>query len=215
MSRNPLGLIDNPRSSGFVIVIDVDNVRAREAYKKGLRDLDLAMPELIGYAEKQDAAQLAVIEAHRAEYKAAEAEKNKKFQAYLDYKEALGRYEQEYREWLAAGHDSFWGSSKVPKPVKPAEVSLPSLSSSSFYTYERSLISLPAEYETAVWRYKQVRVALKEKLDLANAALGPFRMTEHDVRSMVSWEDGSEVAKILARAKDHDEALDKHLNKGE
>lgn len=209
--RNPLGVIDNPRSSAFVIVIDVDNVRAREAYKKGLGDLDLAMPELIGYAEKQDATQLAIIQARRDEVEAVEAELNKKYQAYLEYKTALSKYEQEYREWLAAGHDSFWGGSKVPKPVKPITVELPE---TRYYSPLRKP-SLPAEYETAVWRYKQARVALKEKLDLAEAALGPFRMTEHDVRSMVAWEDGSEVAKMLARAKEYDATLEKHSNKGE
>lgn len=196
MGRNPLGLSDYPRNNTtFVIVIDVDNVRAREAYQKGMDDLDAAMPEIQSYAIKRDN--------KRREHVQTKIDVERQvLEHWQALKTAMDKYEVEYKEWMQKGHDSFWGTNKTPPPVKPPAV--PPMPGSDRW-YARDIPRMPREHETAVWQYNQVRVALKHKLDLATAAIGPFRMTEHDVRSMIAWEDGSEVASMLKRAKALDE----------
>lgn len=48
-------------------------------------------------------------------------------------------------------------------------------------------------------KYCSVKADLKHMADVASAAIGPFRMTEHQVDEMVSWEDGSAIDRIKAR----------------
>jgi hypothetical protein len=47
--------------------------------------------------------------------------------------------------------------------------------------------------------YSSIRAELKHMADVAGAALGPFRMTERQVKAMVGWEDGSTIESIKAR----------------
>lgn len=61
----------------FVIVVEVDNKRARAAYAKGMADLDLIWPQLMASAERIDDVRRTAAEERKAKRK-AEAEKYKR-----------------------------------------------------------------------------------------------------------------------------------------
>lgn len=49
---------------------------------------------------------------------------------------------------------------------------------------------------SAIDQYQSIRAELKRLYTIAEAALGPFRMTEYKVMEMAGWEDGSRIEQI-------------------
>jgi hypothetical protein len=103
----------------------------------------------------------------------------------------LDKYNREmalFKEKMAEYHQKLedWGSSVLfrgPKPSCP--IMLPPCRSSY---YRQSMESV----------YESMRSELKRMADLAGAAIGPYRMTEHQVSEMVGWEDGTQIGRIKA-----------------
>lgn len=155
---------DPPREV-FVIVVEVDHLRARAAYRKGMDDLQEIWPAVMQYAEKLDA--------ESAERAIKRREERAKEQAA--YHEGLLAYQKDMVKWQAAIF-------KGPMPSYPLEPL-------SYYSWDYPGSSQVLSYQTTM-------STLKAKLELAEAAQGPFKMTEHDVASMIAWENGTRVADI-------------------
>lgn len=51
-------------------------------------------------------------------------------------------------------------------------------------------------FPSGISKYESIRDELKRLHIIANAALGPFRMTEYKVIEMAGWEDGSRIEAI-------------------
>lgn len=165
--------------SQFVIVIEADNVRARKAYQKGLDDLDRVLPQLLVVAQRQD-------DEARRKREEKQAKELQEQQKEMD----------EMREWFKASAAlAKWEASSCwtrgDRPVVPPEP----------WHYPRIRY-----YEYPLPEHKQsllsIRSQLKHMLDVAAAAIGPYRMTEHQVARMVEWEDGSEIERLQLAYKD-------------
>jgi len=76
-------------SNQFIIVIEVDNVRAAAAYQKGLEDLNIVWPQLMVYADKQDTAK-------QIEYNAKLLKHEQKQKVYQD---SWDNYYTAVKEW--------------------------------------------------------------------------------------------------------------------
>lgn len=162
----------------YVIVVEVDNVRARAAYAHGLADLDLAMPAIMAIAKEQDDKAIAEATANRAAY-------NAKMQQYLEERAAYDAAKAAKAEWDAKG---VFNRGPVPHvPPRPERN----------YAYEfMPRPRLIHATETHAYRYNKIREAMVDKLNLATAATKPFSMTEYDVQYMVACEDGSYVKNL-------------------
>lgn len=156
---------DTPREV-FVIVVEVDHLRARAAYRKGMDDLQEIWPAVMEFAESLDAAQLKRIQALEAKLK----------QEQEAYKTALRQYNKDFAKWELSVF-------KGAPPLKPYDPTV----------YYDSSWDLGVSYKRS---YESTMTSLKSKLDLAEAAQGPFKMTEHDVAAMIAWENGTRVADI-------------------
>lgn len=89
----------------------------------------------------------------------------------------LERYEEELRAWENGG--VFRGA----RPIYPGI---------GIYDHPRKPWRLKKDL------YESIRADLQHMANVAGAAIGPFRMTEHQVKMMVAWEDGSKIDKIKA-----------------
>lgn len=161
----------------YVIVIEADNKRALAAYLKGLADLDLIWPDLMAAAKAKDDA-----EEELDRQATAQREKNAK-----ERKEELERYEREYKEWSEWKARSFFHN-RPPKPVYPLEFT------HGIDLNERSYPSFNIFGE--VHRIQRIRDELRRMADVASVALGPYRMTEHQVSDMIEWESGASVFRL-------------------
>lgn len=148
----------------YIIVVDVDNVRAAKAFRKGYEDLLRLWPQI-------EAVNLITSEARRKEDE-EEAER------YRKEKEQFDKEMKAYLEWKP----SFFN----PRPTMP----LPVHSSRWYYR------SINTNYNWFLSNYESVRDDLKHCLNVAEAAVGPYRMSEHQVQAMVEWEDGSRIDAI-------------------
>lgn len=156
----------------FVIVIEADNKRAHAAYLKGLADLDLIWPQLMLHADRVDGQRNAAIEAE-------DERKRHDLEAYL---EALRDHGEAVKRWERS---VFRGQRPTP-PLRPYGIGM------SYASYLGMKDGQRRSYES-------IRAELKHMADVAGAATGPFRMTEHQVRRMVAWEDGSRVEELMRR----------------
>lgn len=156
--------------SQFVIVIEVDNKRAAAAYHRGVFDLELIWPQIEKYAAAADHRRSAEEARKEAEYDVARA-------IYLESMDAYRRSMDAWRSrpTLFRGRPPRFS---VPRPPIPPSMFL-SHSESGFY--------------------KSMRGELHRMANLAQAAQGPFLMTEHQVAAMIAWEDGSRIEQIKAR----------------
>jgi hypothetical protein len=154
----------------FIIVIEADNKRAHAAYTKGLEDLDLLWPQIVEHSTRRDARNQAWYEKELAIYKEQQV-KAEQMQA---------AYDEELKRWRNSMRMS-------PRPVEPPELYM----ARSYY-----LRMEPLKYPPHIKYYESIRAELKRMADLAGAALGPYRMTEHQVQEMIAWEDGSRIESI-------------------
>jgi len=93
-----------------------------------------------------------------------------------DDERAFKAYLEDLKRWRTS---SIWSSE--PEPQMPA---MPRMwSHFDFYSKDR--------YRNS---YISVRAELQHLANVAGAAIGPYRMTEHQIREMVGWEDGSRIA---------------------
>lgn len=165
-------------SERFVVVIEVNNQRALAAYKRGLVDLDLLWPQLMEHAQ-------AVDDKRKERYNAA-VEKHENDEA--DRKARWERYERDLKEWTGKTmfrgsrpeSPDFWGLSWASRPYPP--------------NYLRST-------------YEGIREDLKRIMDLAGAAVAPYRMTEYQVKEMIGWEDGSRIEQLKAQMASKEEPM--------
>lgn len=146
-------------SKEFVIVIEADNKRAAAAYRKGLEDLDLVMPQLLAAAATRDEKR------NEAHAKAME-----EWHAQAPVLELDGCWLPSKR---AAAEDSYRREVVLHNIRQPR----------NFAGREQSAL-------------ESVRAELKRMCDIAEAAIGPYRMTEHQVAQMIGWEDGSRVERL-------------------
>jgi len=86
-----------------------------------------------------------------------------------------------------------WGSSGS-KPVEPLEL--------YFAKYPRyDNYRIPVQVDRLYQNYyNSIKQELTDKFNLADLAIGTFRMTEQDVKKMVAWGDGSRVAELLEQS---------------
>lgn len=174
----------------YIIVIEVDNVFAREAYAKGLADLDLAMPEILAQADAWDARNeekyLIKKERYDKEMATAVAESEVYLKEFKLWSDSLDKR----REWKRNGLIFSKEPEVHPQPISKSR-SYPSI--------------VPHRYDKAATRYKLVRDKIVEKLNLSELALKPFQMAEPDVHLMISLSNGSYVDKLkkeVAKLKD-------------
>lgn len=154
-------------SRDFVIVIEADNKRSHAAYLKGLADLELIWPQIVSHATSIDAAEKKILDAEQAQYQ----------QEMAAYEEAYAKHKEDQKAWEE--HIGFFAK---PKP---------------FFTQFPPSPPFRSSYLCkAMERYESTRSELKHMADVAGAALGPYRMTEHQVEEMVGWEDGSRIERI-------------------
>lgn len=162
----------------YIIVIDVDNKRALAAYQKGWNDIQRLWPQVEAYCAERDAKALAKWEEREAE----KVERQKKFDAAC---EAYGESKKKVEEWHA--------SSPFTRLTTtcPVEAPMPG------YDYIRGSVTninyKPGRY---IDKFESIRNDLKHMLDIAGAATGPYRMTEHQVADMVKWEDDTHTDNI-------------------
>jgi len=146
-------------SKEFVIVIEADNKRAAAAYRKGLEDLDLVMPQLLAAAatrdETRNEAHAKAMEEWHAQAPVLELDS-----CWLPGKRAAA---EERYSWAVLHHN-------IRKPH-------------NFAGREQAAL-------------ESVRAELKRMCDIAEAAIGPYRMTEHQVAEMIGWGDGSRVERL-------------------
>ena len=155
----------------FIIVIEVDNVRAREAYAKGLHDLDMVMPQLMLKARERDD---------------STHQRIQEIQDKIDEKERVNsEYISAMNEWRA--------SNRFTRGEEPKDPEANDYGSHLYMMYQSISMLDPDGNKSSL---NSIRAELKEKLDLASAAIGPFRMTEHQVKEMVAWEDGSRIEQL-------------------
>ena len=104
----------------------------------------------------------------------------------------LDKYNREmalFKEKMTEYHQKLedWESSVLFRGQKPScPIMLPPCRSSY---YRQSMESV----------YESMRSELKRMSDLAGSAIGPYRMTEHQVAEMIGWEDGVQIDRIKAR----------------
>lgn len=157
-------------SKNFVIVIEADNRRALAAYQKGLADLDLIWPQLMDYAARMDEKRNERIVERRRERE----------KILREYWAQFDAHEQAVREWERSA-SFFRGERPRFAAMRPY---LPSAPTESVNAHRRS--------------YESIRAELQKMANVAGAAIGPYRMTEHQVQTMIAWEDGSRVESIKA-----------------
>lgn len=150
----------------FIIVIEVDNIRAAAAYGKGLDDLAVVWPQLMFFAEKED-------KEHQIKYDALLANYKKE---KLQYEQADAYYDQAVKEW--ENKKIFQGS----RPIRPEWQ----------YPYFPDLV-----HYSFVRYYNSIRNELQDKFNIANAACTPYRMTEYQVKEMITWEDNSKIESLM------------------
>lgn len=153
-------------NTGFVIVIEADNRRAHAAYLKGLADLDLIWPQLMAHAAEKDAWTNQRIDEEEAKHK----------REWDVYHAAQRECEEAYKAWkesssLFRGPEPRWRY--IPAPM--------------------NFCGIYGRRNSQREHYESIRAELKQKANLAGAALGPFRMTEYQVNEMIAWEDGSRI----------------------
>jgi hypothetical protein len=161
----------------FIIVIEADNKRAHAAYLKGLEDLERIWPQIVEWAAITD-------EASEKRYKQKdeeEAAEQARCQAAVD----------SYKDQMKTYNSSIFGGKAPDRPyLEEARLD------SEFRLYKKlSKMHRTSALET----YVSTREDLQHMANVAGAAIGPFRMTEYQVKAMVSWEDGSTIDKIKAR----------------
>lgn len=155
----------------FVIVIEADNKRAHAAYTKGLADLDLIWAQLMAHAKVVDAASRAMKEAED--------------RAYVSERELYLRQHDEFEK----AHERWLNASSLFRGPRPTRPFLPyPMPSFSFHRIDEKRL-----------QYESIRSELKRMADLAGAAIGPYRMTEHQVAEMIGWEDGSRIDRIKSQ----------------
>lgn len=166
----------------YIIVVDVDNVRAAKAYRKGYEDLLRLWPQI----EAMNAVKAAE---SRKEWEADEALRLKRRE---EYNAALAEYHlasKAYEAWTP----KLFGSERPPYPCRPYNLDL-------FYvpSYTNS------NHDRFLRLYESIRRDLKHMMDVAEAATGPFRMTEHQITEMVRWEDGTRIDWVKKDVTDQD-----------
>lgn len=108
------------------------------------------------------------MEKYKEEYAAYE-------NAEKEDQEEKKRYWENLKEWKNSGS---W--CRGPEPHYPTgSIRFPPYAPSSIFN-----------------EYKSIRDELKHMADVSGAAVGPYRMTEKQVREMVAWEDGSRIELI-------------------
>lgn len=152
---------DNPREV-FVIVVEVDHLRARAAYSKGLQDLEQIWPAVMEYAAKTDD----FARQKKEEQKKREAEEDAKYNA------AFAQYLDNLKAW----ESSFIKGRYPMAPFNPA----------IYRPYGLWEVNTASSYQS-------IKTSLTTKLNLAEAAQGPFKMTEYDVAEMIGWENGTRI----------------------
>lgn len=141
----------------YVIVIDVDNVRATAAFKKGMEDLDRLWGQLVVYCANKQAI-------------AKEKYDKEKLKYDVDY-EAYQLEMKAYRDW------SYSMKGSVPNlPMFPY---------------------VPPTPRHPIRGYESVKAQLEHMYNVASSAIGPYRMTEHQVEEMIGWENGKTIDGIL------------------
>jgi hypothetical protein len=154
----------------FIIVVEVDHLRAQSAYRKGMDELNLIWPQLMVYAESVDGPRNERVRKGREDY---EEQMNRYFQR-------MDEHNKRVNEWERGG--MFRG----PRPSMDIDMMFdrPRLP----YSFDRIDMKRSS--------YESVRKELKRKADIANAAVSPYRMTESQVHEMVAWEDGSRIERL-------------------
>lgn len=156
-------------SKEFIIVIEADNKRAAAAYRKGLEDLELVMPQLMKVAQERDDAAQAAYDAHLAER--LEEWHAKAPVLELDGCGTSAQKQRARNEWeyktLMHGFD------------KPGSLD---------WNCGNRRIHVP--------RLESIRAELKRMADIAEMATGPYRMTEHQVAELIGWESGYRVERL-------------------
>jgi len=157
-------------SKEFVIVIEADNKRAQAAYRKGLEDLDLVLPQLLQVAQEQDAQE-------QASYDVALAAQMEAWHAEAPVLEL----------------DSCWLPGQVQRAKRNHEhaMRMHEINKPGRYDSLRS--------DRNKWRVRSlesVRAELQRNYNIASLATGPYRMTEHQVTELIAWEDGSRVEQL-------------------
>ena len=166
----------------FIVVIEVDNVRAAQAYAKGVANLEAAMPEILFHAERYDTIR-------HNEAVEASAKKQKAMDEYFRLMEEHDEAEEAHAKWRKA---SAW--SRGEEPVRTTRPSHPYVLYNLYDRHDRL-------YTSAANNYKSQLDRLKDRANLAVLAVSSFRMTEHDVKQMLAFEDGSAVVNLLESSK--------------
>jgi hypothetical protein len=162
------------------VQIEIDNVRACAAYKKGLDDLLKIWPAIVAMAEKEDAPYL---ERRRVE-------KEKADEAHKKYLEQMAEYQKTVREWEEMP-SSFWG--KGERPLVPESVIFDQ------ENLRRSPYHPTRIEEPAINRFLRVKNELEHNRDVASGAMRPYAVNPVEAARMVQWENGTTIAAIIER----------------
>lgn len=177
----------------FIIVVDVDNQRAYKAYSKGMNDLIDIWPQLIAAGEKADQAQAEYMQSLRLQQAARHEERKKRDRKYH---EELDEYHRQHIQWINA-NTLFRG----PKPTHPIGPDFMTDALEDRLADLSSNIKRPP-YKPGVAVYQSIRDELQKMLNLAGAAIGPYRMMEGQVHVMIEWESGHRIQQLLDEIKE-------------
>lgn len=167
----------------YIIVIEVDNVRAFNAYSAGMQRLALVWDQILFGAGKIDQIRMGEYEAKLENYrKAVEFFEEKQRKQEADYRADYARWEAEKADWQ---NRWFRGDDEPRPPMLP------------YCLLSGSYPSAPHPPGLVVDHYKSIRAELAAKAGLAGAAVAPFKMPEYEVAKMLAWADGTKVHQLL------------------
>jgi hypothetical protein len=169
----------------YIIVVDVDNVRAAKAFRKGYEDILRLWPQIEAKNAVKAKASRAMVAEHQKAIDRAQAEHDA---AHEEYRLALKAHEE-------------WTGSFLSKGSRPE---LPAYPSQSWWLNHLRMHRPSNNHDWFLEKYESIKADVKHMMNVAEAATGPYRMTEHQIARMVAWEDDS---KIDAIRKDVEHAL--------
>lgn len=95
---------------------------------------------------------------------------------------------KQYQQAFAA-----WGVRKPKAPTVRRSFGRQEVVEPNYFEQFGHLRQRPQRPRLRKGALESVREELKHLLNIAEATTAPYQMTEHQVRKMVAWEDGSEV----------------------
>lgn len=162
----------------YIIVVEVDNKRAYNAYKKGMEDLELIWGQIVYHCQKVDEKKQTDYEEKRKIYEESVKKIDNEHKIKYDkYCQDIVKYENNKNRVFG----------KLPQPEYVSSFS---------DSWNLDIPENPLLFGSTLDYFTSIKKELKNKLDLSSVAISPFKMTEHEVHQMIEWEEGNKIQGI-------------------